>query len=279
MQRLVWTLVCLTLAATSVVAQETRRYSVLIMEKPAGVQTSRLTADGVHELGFEFNDRGRGPRLSSRIRLDASGALASLETEGVDYFKAPVKETFSIVDGHARWQSTAEHGERRLEGRAFYLSMQGSPEELGFLAQALLKSPNGKLALLPAGEASIRRTDDVVLSKGGATQRVTAYEITGLGFTPTVVWLDAENRYFAQVSSWTSFVLEGWESSTAELLARQDAVEALRINELARTLWRTPSQPLAIVNANLFDSTTGRSHPGSTVVIEGDRIVAVGAAR
>ena len=39
------------------------RFTVLIMEKPAGVQTSTVAADGSRNLSYEFNDRGRGPKL------------------------------------------------------------------------------------------------------------------------------------------------------------------------------------------------------------------------
>ena len=276
--RLLSILACVVLPAMAGLAQDETRYTVLIMSKVAGVQTSRVLPDGARELTFEFNDRGRGPKLTSRIKLDDASIPVFLQTQGVDYLKAPVDETFAIDNGRARWKSTAEKGDQQLSGRAFYLSMQSTPEELAFLAQALLKAPGHRLALLPEGEAAIRPGEEAAVTKEGQARRVRAYEITGLGFTPTTVWLDADQRYFASVSSWSSFVLEGWEASVPVLLAKQDESDARRTVELARTLTRKPAGPLAIVNANLFDSASGQSRPESTVVIEGERIVAVGAA-
>ena len=41
-------------------------------------------------------------------------------------------------------------------------------------------------------------------------------------------------------------------------------------------LTRKPNKPVAITNANVFDAATGQSLPGSTVLIDGNRIRAVG---
>ena len=59
-------------SALAQVAGETR-YAVLMMEKPAGMQTSTVGADGSRNLSYEFNDRGRGPKLTAHVRLDAAG--------------------------------------------------------------------------------------------------------------------------------------------------------------------------------------------------------------
>jgi hypothetical protein len=138
---------------------EPTRYNVLIMEKPAGMQTSSVAADGSRRISYEFNDRGRGPKLTATVRLDDAGVPTSIEMDGVDYIKSPVAETFTIAAGVARWKNSAERGEQKLTGPGFYLTTQGLPEELGWLARALLQAPGQRMALLPAGEASIRRAD------------------------------------------------------------------------------------------------------------------------
>ena len=101
------------------------------MDKPAGAQTTVVKPDGLREFTFEYNDRGRGPKLTSRFKIDADGLPVSVETTGNDYMKGPVNETLKVVDGVARWHSAAESGEKKLAGRAFYISIYGPPEELG----------------------------------------------------------------------------------------------------------------------------------------------------
>jgi cytosine/adenosine deaminase-related metal-dependent hydrolase len=53
-------------------------------------------------------------------------------------------------------------------------------------------------------------------------------------------------------------------------------LKAARLAELARTLTRRPTAPLAFTHANLFDSETGKTLPNTTVLVEGNRIKAVG---
>lgn len=273
---------CLLGISTSFVAwcacaQEPVRYTVLMMDRPAGVQTSIVRANGAHEFTFEFNDRGRGPKLTSIVRVDDRGVPIAVENSGHDYLKVPVTERFTLTGDLARWKNNAESGEKKLAGPAFYISMNSAPEELALLASALLKSPGQRLALLPAGESSLRKTGEMTLRNGDATRHVISYEISGLGFTPETIWLDDDHRFFAQASSWGSYIREGWEASAPQLIAKQDEMEGARARELARALTRKLSVPLAITNANLFDADAGKSIPRSTVVIDGNRIKAVGA--
>ena len=155
----------------------TTRYTVLMMGQPAGVQTSTVTSARERQIFFEYNDRGRGPRMSSRIALGADSIPTLIETTGNDYFKGPVDERFSLSNGRAVWQNKAEHEEKSVAGRAFYISMDGSPEESALLAQALLAAPGGRLALLPEGEAHIERVGELQVAANGQTHTVAQYNI------------------------------------------------------------------------------------------------------
>lgn len=278
MLRLIATAAAALCIACSALAQDAgqTRYAVLMMEKAAGSQTSTVAADGTRSLSYEFNDRGRGPKLTAKVRLDATGVPVSVEMDGVDYYKAPISERFNVANGVARWKNTAEAGEQKAAGPAFYVSTQGIPEELGWLAHALLQAPGQRMALLPAGEASIKRGADLNVGDGANKRHVTAYLIEGLGFSPSTVWLDDDQKFFASVDRFFSVVREGWEASVPKLLDKQEALANERSASLARSLIHKVLEPIAITNANLFDSATGQSVPGSTVVIEGNHIRAVG---
>src|ERR1043165_9680239 len=117
------------LAPASVLARQETRYTVIMVGNRAGSQTSTVRADGAREFAFEYNDRGRGPKYKTTIRLDAAGLPVSLDTSGNDYLKAPVAETYTFDNGVARWKNSAEAGEKKLAANAFYNSMNGAPEE------------------------------------------------------------------------------------------------------------------------------------------------------
>ncbi|WP_129642517.1 amidohydrolase family protein [Peristeroidobacter agariperforans] len=265
-----------TLISLPALAAETR-HTVILGGNKAGIQITNVAADGTREVSYEFTDRGRGPKIVSRIKVNEAGLPVSVQASGNDYLKVPVKETFTLEQGVARWKNDAESGEKKLTAPAFYVSLQSVPEEGALLANALLKAEGQKLALLPEGQATAQRGDEVTLKSASGTRRVMSYEISGLGFAPETIWLDENGAFFAAVSSWSSFILEGWESSVSELMELQDKRANVRMQESARALTRMPKGPLAIVNANLFDSQTGKSIPGSTVLVEGNRIKAVGA--
>lgn len=264
------------LISLPVFAAETR-HTVMLGGNKAGIQITNVAADGTREVSYEFTDRGRGPKINARIKVDAAGLPVAVHASGNDYLKVPVSETFTLEQGVARWKNDAESGEKKLTTPAFYVSLQSVPEEAALLVNALLKAQGQTLALLPEGEATLRRGDEATLRSSSGSRRVMSYEISGLGFKPETVWLDQDGSFFAAVSNWSSFILEGWESSVPELLELQNKHGNARIREDARALTRVPKGPLAIVNANLFDSQTGKSIPGSTVLIEGNRIKAVGA--
>jgi imidazolonepropionase-like amidohydrolase len=253
------------------------RYTFLTMGNKAGYEQASRNADGSRQSHFEFNDRGRGPSIDERIVAGKDGIPALIEIKGVDYFKAPVEERFSVQAGKATWKNRAEQGEKTWSGKEFYVSLSGGPDETALLINALLAAPGHKLPLLPEGEAFLEKRGELTVSAGGKSRTVVQYAIGGLGFSPFPVWLDKDGAFFASVSRWSSLILESWESSVTDLIKAQDTIENERSRTLAKTLAHKPGGPLVVVHANLFDSESAQIVPNRTVVISGNHITAVGA--
>ncbi|MGZ4843011.1 MAG: amidohydrolase family protein, partial [Candidatus Angelobacter sp.] len=253
------------------------RYTFILAGNKAGFESSSRNPDGSLQLHFEFNDRGRGPNINEKILTGKDGIPVEIEITGVDYLKAPVDERFSLKQGSATWKNRSEEGQKKITGKAAYVSISGAAEETGLLAQALLAAPEHKLPLLPEGEASIEKRSELKINANGQSRTVTQYAINGFGFTPSPLWLDSDGKFFASVSTWSSIVQEGWEGATADLLKEQEKFDNERSANLARTLAHKPKGPLVFVHANLFDSESAQMLPNRTVVITGNRISAVGA--
>ena len=262
--------------AGSVPAQtDTLFHSVIFSGKTvAGVQKTWRDANGLHVF-FEFNDRGRGPRITQDVRLDESGAPISTSLRGHNYFKVPVDEKFSVEGGRASWHGSAERG--TISGRrGFYVSFDGAPAEYGLLANALLKAPSKSISLFPAGDASIELAGERSLSSGGKTIRVTQYLISGLGYTPQPVWLDESGNLFAVGSTWLMTIQKGWESFLPAIVKSQDSVAELRTGKIATELRRKPAGAVVFRNARLFDADSGKIRDDMSVVVTGNRITMVG---
>jgi len=244
-------------------------FSILMSGNAAGKSIQTRRTDGAVEIHYSFNDRGRGPDVSGRYRFDSRGFPTLVELSGHDYYKAPVDERLTIKDGEARWKSTSEAGEAASQG--FYVTTNGTPTEIAWLVSALLKAPNHTVKLLPAGEARLARGIQATLKQHGDTIAVNQFLITGLDFTPTSVWLDRDNRFFATINGFFSVIREGWESSIDQLAKLQGAAEDARYRSIAQRLSRHPKN-VVIRHVRVFDSVAAEAKENQTVRISGDRI-------
>jgi len=261
---------------SSAAAQETVRYAIVSNGKTQGSEVDVFGLDGRIDSSFEFNDRGRGPKISAHYVIGASGMPSRTDITGNDYLKAPVDEHFAVEKGNAHWKSTSEDGTTKADG--FYISNNGPAAESALLVAALLKAKNGSLRLLPAGEARLERLMDVTIQDHGQKLHVTEYAITGLSFEPQTIWLDDNQRFFASPGPWFAILREGWEGANQQLYDLQLKAQNARYERLAQELTRRPSHPVAVEHVRVFDSEQATTREDQTVVIEGERIVQAGAA-
>src|SRR5947209_2133341 len=268
MPRLITIILIVGAVARASAAERTDK--IFIQGNPSGTQIVKEEAGGVR-VEYSYNDRGRGDNITATWKLDAAGVPIEYDAKGNDYMKAPVEERFEIKNGRASWKNRSEKGEQAVKGEASYLPMSAPPEFSGALARALLKAPNHKLPLLPAGEARIEAAGKVKTANGELTE----YRITGLGFSPSSLWLDGNGVAFS-VSGWFSVVPDGTEGSIKELQTAQEKTGAAWSENMAGTLAHKPSRELVVRNARLFDPRDLAVAPGTTVIIRGDRIVRVG---
>jgi len=251
------------------------RYSVLIKGNLAGQQAVWTAPDASLHIFYQFNDRGRGPKTTSILKMDAKGVPVAESVAGNDYLKSPVDESYTLDAGKAAWKSDVEEGEKKLTTPAVYASINGAPAELGVIAQVALGN-GGKVALLPEGEATTDRLAEIGVEAAGRKKRVTMYAITGLDFSPTYVWLDEHHTFFALLDDWFTIIPENWEATAKPLQAAQDEAKQSRAAELAGRLAHRVPNGVLFTHVNLFDSQSAEILMDRSVVVAGNRIVSVG---
>lgn len=258
----------LLLLAGSVSAREDQ---VQIHGNAAGTQTLTQPEPGVTAADYRFNDRGRGDLIRARWQLDASGLPTRYEASGNDYWKVEFSERFERdAAGVARWRNRIEQGEARAAG--FYLPANPPPEFMAVLARALLKAPDRRLKLLPAGEAWL---------EAGATvdavgRRLTMVRIGGIEFTPVPVWLDANGDTAGVIDDWFEVLESATLPALAQLQAVQQAADQAWHARLAQQHTHRPKGALLIRHARLFDPVTLAARSGISVLVRGERILRVG---
>ncbi|MFZ1392917.1 MAG: amidohydrolase family protein [Dokdonella sp.] len=272
-------LAALLAAVGSVQAAEHVEKSVMILAGAnAGYQEARYGDDGKLAVHFEFNDRGRGPKLDATYTLDANGLPTATELKGVDYLKAPITETYSRNGDAVAWKNGAEDEKRTVAGPAFFLGLNQVPEDAMLLVRALLKAPHNKLELIPSGEASIRKLASVEVKGKDSAQTVDLYALGGLGLLPDFIWLDQNQRFFASYSSWSTMIRAGYEEAITTIGDRQEQEEKRLAETRANELTRKLSAPLLIRNVRVFDPPSGEVVDARSVLIDAGKIVSIGDA-
>src|ERR1700682_3992741 len=236
--------------AEDAASSQTLRYFVISNGKTEGSEVDTYSAGGHLDSTFEFNDRGRGPKIAAHYLIGADGLPLRTDVTGNDYLKAPVDEHFTVEDGVAHWKSTSEKGQGPAS--AFYVSNNGPAAEPALLARALLQAHGGSVRLSPAGEARLERLTDVILEDHGQKLHVTEFAITGLSFEPQTVWLDDDRGFFAYPGKWFAMLREGWEGTNDQLYALDRKARDARYARLAHELAHRPNHPVAVEHVRLF---------------------------
>lgn len=255
-----------------------RREQVVLMQgNVAGKQVVETAADGSVQVEYHFTDRGRGDRSKTRWTLNADGTLADYSGSGNDYLLNPFEERYQVKDGRASWKNPSEQGEKALTAPAFFLPLQAAPELGGALARALLQAPERKLAILPAGEARIETLGEhEVVGKNGPV-KLSLQRLVGLDFTPGSLWLRSDGSTAAAIyaSGWFVVIDTELQDVLPKLLEIQERADASWGAELAQRLTHAPKGLLLIRNARVYDPRDLSATAGTSVLVEGERIVRV----
>lgn len=259
-------------------------YTVLARERSAG--ELRITVQGRRWTSrYHFSDRGRGPELESTILVNDDGLPVTLHNVGSSYLKAPVDERYEWTEAAATWSSRAEQDTARVSEPSFYLAANPVPTEYGLLARALLRDSDRRLRLLPGGFATGHVGSRVRLEgSGGETAEPRLVLVSGIDLQPIPIWLDARDRLFAtdfgdRATGAEAVVRRGWESQLPVMVEAQRQALAQWTRQLTKHLGRTFASGLLIENARLFDAVSGSLRHGESVLVQGDRITAVGLPR
>ncbi len=147
------------------------------------------------------------------------------------------------------------------------------------LARFLLRRPDHTTKLpgptSPAMRLDVVKETNVQTSHGKERARLVAL-YRGTTDTPEMVWLDGNDDLLATEAGWFITVKPGAETALPALRKIETEFRDAKAEAMNRRLVKTTSGTIAIVHGDVFDSEHGVVRPRTTVVVRGDRIVAVG---
>ncbi len=265
----------LMLCCLSAGAEQIREYQWLTIGEPSGQQTLTIADDGERSFAFAFNDRGRGPDTTTVVRVNAQGIPVFFESSGVNYLKGEVSESFRVEDGRAIWQSSIEQGDQAFSGDRFYLAESWSPEYSAILARAILQDSDGRLPLLPSGEATIQAVLSEQVSNGDESRQITLYAIAGIRPMPDFIWLDEQLELFGFDAGWFGLTPAGWAEHIELLKKHQEQQTDQYVRDFSDAVAEPLEGLLAITHARLFDPADGSVGTGHTIFVQDGLITAV----
>ncbi len=226
-------------------------------------------ADGTHWSRFSFNLRGFVSETDEQNRFAPDGTLSSMVIRG----KTPqgdAAETYTVKDGVYTYTSPVDHGTGKAAPNLAYVAFGGTSDSFVFVIEAMLKSPDHSVNLLPSGRGTIAPLTTLEVSNGRERKTLTAYAITGFGLSPFPIWMDGDK--FFGTPGVVSQLPEGWEKAGAAMSKAQDEALAKLAPALVASIARTPAGPVAFRNVKLYDSDARKFRDHETVVVENGRI-------
>ncbi len=235
------------------------------------------TADGEMAYRMSMSLRGWITETDQLVRLGKDGRPIRIAIRGYTD-SGDATENFSVdAKGTARWKTAVDEGSAPFGSKRY--TTYGGPWLANELdVNALVKAGAKGIDLLPGGRATISIGKATQIEGPAGKKQLKLAFVSGYGFAPSPVWLDANNRYFGFAGG-ISLLPAGYEKAAPRLKEAQEAAEALMVRDVAKKFLKPANRGATLIdNVLLFDSVAGRYVPGQAVLIEDGKIKAVGAA-
>ncbi|WP_181898395.1 amidohydrolase family protein [Alteromonas aestuariivivens] len=225
---------------------------------------------------FKLAWNNRRWELEEQYTLDKNGYPVKIQISGTAPFGDSIEEQFEWNDGNASWQSRAQDDQIRLPQNQFYVPVDTFV--MTVLINALLQDSDGTIDTLPSGSVHLEKLHTTSVNHKGTTASVSLYALTGLDLTPTFIWLDGKNHFFAwNISGWMKGIRSGWGLETFEQLDNiTQKAELEYYQSLSARLTNTLNQPLVLAHARVLDVENRRVLDDHDVLVEDGKIVQIG---
>jgi hypothetical protein len=181
-----------------------------------------------------------------------------------------------LFEKTATWKNDLESETRKLKhDNYFYIAANPTPQGLELLINAIQKTQDKSISLLPSGSATVETLTSYEVALLNEKKTVTLYAIKGLGYTPDYVWLDGNNRLFALAYGSMSMIRKGWSQNIETLQSIQDELFSTYMQTASKKTTEKLPEITAINNVNIFNSIDSHLQRNMQLIIKNGRIVEI----
>ena len=264
---------------------ETGKFHLHKFEQEIGVEQYRIVKeDAAYRLTsrFKFVDRGTAVPLKADLLYEPDLSGLRLSLKGKIARDTEIDDT--VIASGAR--IAIRQGEGRSQERKpseYFLLGSYAPTALQMLLMRYwrLHHQPPELPTFPLGRVRIEHRGQETVVLNGKSIQLDRYLVYGIVWGREALWLDARHRLVALVGIDAEFdhfesVRDGYESLLPTLVASAGKDGMAALAALGRGLPGTRAPKLALVGATLVDGTGAPPMTDTTIILEGDRIRAVG---
>lgn len=249
---------------------DTTYYSIVTNGFITGEQKVwKVSANEYHYIYYN-NDRGRGENVKEIVILNNEGLVISTQTIGVDYYKSPYSETYTIIDDSA---VLITNGIRKAwkYNNEIYSGTESTIRDI--LLKWLMKQPNEKGYVLGGDSLSTKKPVTKIIPCNGKTITLKLSSIyNDEKKLPSLSWMTEDMGFFGNVGNKSGIILKGYENLIDTLFAIQEFEVNYYYKAEIKKLSNELKKHMYITNANLFVSSTAITKPNMTIEILNGRI-------
>ncbi|WP_421802493.1 amidohydrolase family protein [Flagellimonas sp.] len=259
--------------------QGEENYSVIVSETKVGYLKANTSGDTIN-IDYDYKNNGRGPTMKETIVLNAEGYPVNWEVTGNTTFGNAVNEQFSLEGGEASWSDATGSGSATVDAPQIYVNQFGSPYTAVLAARLLLNAPENTLPVLPAGNLTLTKMEDVTVpnASGEGELALTTYALSGAEMNPSYFIMDENKEFFAAISPRYIVIRDGYEAEEKGLRELAENYSAERYEKLQKEYAHNYGKKVRIKNVKVFDPKTLSLTDPVSVVVEGEKITTLEAA-
>jgi hypothetical protein len=208
-------------------------------------------------IAFRHSQSLRGwiTETDATVRYGADGRPVEIVVRGITP-SGDAAETYTESGGNARWTSLADSGAGPA-GKKIYLPAGGPGLVNARLIEQLAAAGEQGVELLPSGRGSLAMGPSLTVRGPSGAKTVKLAFMRGILSSPVPVWLDENNKYFADVG-WITIIPAGFEGSAKAMRDAQDAATAAEVKTVARRFLTEEARgPVLFDHVRLFDADKG----------------------
>ncbi len=261
---------------TATAQTDTLFYAFVKGTETKGVQKVWMKDAHTYGIFYQYNDRGRGDSIFATMQTNEQGLITNMQVDGVDYNKAPYKETFSVSKDSAT-DNTNDNIKTLPFNNELFVSFK-APAMIEPVIKYLITAKDSVSKQFNGGTVSLAGVHPKNILYNGKTLTLYLYELYFDKNTPPVFfWFDADKHFFAQAQSWFSMVRKGYESLADTLNKIQELQSTSYYGKQMKALSNDLPVMFAIAHVRVYDAANATMQNTMTVLVNKGKIIQVGA--